>query len=703
MGGGVQEVRAPAAAAHRCCRSRSRGGSPRTPVAEHVALCAPLLLVLLLLGAAAASEAAAAGPARRQLPTDGVTSQFKRQGPAYAPGRLLVKLKPAPGGVGAISGAVGAAGQLPGLELRASLASPSSGSAGSSGRRLQAAAQAVGSGQAVGLFAIRDGMSVAAKVAQIRRLPGVAWATPDRVLYKRVLPRKAVAGDVQLLAATAPTRGTRRASGAPMRRSPRRLSQDGGPGDGPEAVFTPNDTQWSAMWHLQQVDAPHAWPFGMGDSEVRLCIIDTGMQQGHPDLPEPLDGWNGVPVVNSRGDVLRFPEEGDDDYHDWDDAQEHGSHVAGIAAAVGNNSFGVTGMAWQAGLLVCRVFNASEDGAYLSAILRCAQHCVEAGAAIVSMSLGSSGYDPAYSEVATLLRDAGILWVVPAGNDGITFDPVNTTWWEYPAGLAHPQYGFDNILAVAATGRDGQIASYSNRGPAVLQLAAPGSYILSTLPLSQGSFGRMSGTSMATPLVAAAAAQLAAAFAARAGRVPSYLELKRALLGSVDPFPNGSLGVATGGQLNVARAARLLLLNDTSPPLPPPSDNLTAANYNNTLQRYPGQRWAHYTESASFFLPLSNQTWEQCTQGCINNLKCGKYVFFSPPATTYIAGVATNCLLWSANADLAWKEDNASVESGLVLRTLLPPRPQLPALPPRPSPPPPQRRLSRAAGVRPRV
>lgn len=58
--------------------------------------------------------------------------------------------------------------------------------------------------------------------------------------------------------------------------------------------------------------------------------------------------------------------------------QEHGSHVAGIAAAVGNNSFGVTGMAWQAGLLVCRVFNASEDGAYLSAILRCAQHCVEA-------------------------------------------------------------------------------------------------------------------------------------------------------------------------------------------------------------------------------------------------------------------------------------------------------------------------------------
>ncbi len=125
----------------------------------------------------------------------------------------------------------------------------------------------------------------------------------------------------------------------------------------------------------------------------------------------------------------------------------------------------------------------------------------------------------------------------------------------------------------------------------MLQLAAPGSYILSTLPLSQGSFGRMrwerrrafplaagpgypgstyslplsgtfralfldshtltfrpdycSGTSMATPLVAAAAAQLAAAFAARAWRVPSYLELKRALLGSVDPFPNGNLSVAT--------------------------------------------------------------------------------------------------------------------------------------------------------------
>ncbi len=102
----------------------------------------------------------------------------------------------------------------------------------------------------------------------------MAWATPDRVLYKKVLPRKAVAGDVQLLAAAA-ARGTRRASGAPMRRSPRRLSQDGGPGDGPEAVFMPNDTQWSAMWHLQQVDAPHAWPFGMGDSEVRRGSMYT--------------------------------------------------------------------------------------------------------------------------------------------------------------------------------------------------------------------------------------------------------------------------------------------------------------------------------------------------------------------------------------------------------------------------------------------
>lgn len=455
------------------------------------------------------------------------------------------------------------------------------------------------------------------------------------------------------------------------------------------------------MWHLQEVDAPHAWPYGMGSSEARLCIIDTGMQEGHPDLPEPVDGWNGVPVVTLGGDLLGFPEEGDDDYHNWNDAQDHGSHVAGIGAALGNNSFGVTGMAWQAGLLVCRVFNASDDGAYLSAIMRCAQHCVEADATVVSMSLGSPGYDPAYAELASLLQDAGILWVVPAGNDGITFDPVNTTLWEFPAGLAHPRYGFDNILAVAATGRDGQIASYSNRAPGVLQLAAPGSYILSTLPLSEGSFGRMSGTSMATPLVAAAAAQLAAAYEARVGRLPTYLQVKRALLGSVDPFPDGALSVATGGQLNVARAVRLLLFNDTSVPSPAPGSTLTASDYISTLQQFPGQRWLHYTESASLFLPLSNQTWEQCTQACIGNLKCGKYVYFSWPASTYIGGVAINCLLWSADAEVASKEYNASVESGLVMRKLIPRPP--PAEPPsRPQPPPPQRRPNRAVGVRPR-
>ncbi|KAL4436548.1 hypothetical protein ABPG75_003687 [Micractinium tetrahymenae] len=529
-----------------------------------------LLLALLFLAAAPAVAAAAAGRSGRQLPIDGARTTFPRQGPAYAPGRLLVKLRPATGSDSPISGAIGSAGQLPGLELRASLAGTGGSSGGGSGRRLMAAARAVGSGQAVGLFAIRDGMSVAAKVAQIRRLPGVAWASPDRILRKLVLPLEAAAaGDLQPSPTAAAAAAARKAS-----LGRRRLAAADSADDASDAAFVPNDPLWSALWHLQEVVAPHAWLYGMGSSKARICIIDTGMQEGHPDLPQPDDGWNGVPVVDSRGYPLRFPEEGDDDFHDWNDAQDHGSHVAGIATAVGNNSLGVTGLAWQAGLLVCR------------------------------------------------------------------------------------------------------------RPP----LPPPS----------------CSGTSMATPLVAAAAVQLAAAYEARTRRLPSYLDIKKALLATVDPFPDGSLSVSTGGQLNVARAMRLLLFNDAGTAPPSTDGTLTPADYTCTLQQFPGERWAHYTDSASFFQPLSGQTWEQCTQACISNLKCGKYVFFSAPAKTYIDGVERNCLLWSADAEVAWKEDNANVESGLVVRKLIP-KPLPPEPQSRPRPPAPVRRPNRRTGTRPRL
>lgn len=221
-----------------------------------------------------------------------------------------------------------------------------------------------------------------------------------------------------------------------------------------------------------------------------------------------------------------------------------------------------------------------------------------------------------------------------------------------------------------------------------MQLAAPGTFILSTMPLARGGYGRQSGTSMSTPLVAAAAAQLAAAYHARHGSLPSFTELKRVLLATTDPFPGGPLYVSSGGTLNVLRAMRLLLFNETTSPKPGPAQGpapQASQQYQSTLVKFPGVRWLHLTESAILFLPLAGQSYEQCTQTCITNLLCGKYVFWRPPASTNIGGTLYNCLLWDAEAEWAREENNTAVESGLVKRTLInrPPPPTKPS----PSPP----------------
>jgi thermitase len=238
------------------------------------------------------------------------------------------------------------------------------------------------------------------------------------------------------------------------------------------------------------IDAPEAWEISTG-SDVKVAVIDTGIDQTHPDLAGKFAG--GYDYVN-----------GDNDPYD---DHSHGTHVSGtIAAAINNltgdpaDEEGVVGVAPNARILAYKVCNASGSCSDF-AIAQAIAQAVTEGAKVINMSLGGADYSQAMYDAVQDAWLAGLVIVAGAGNDG-------TTDLFYPA-------AFDNVVSVGASDEDDLRASFSNYGNWV-DIAAPGNVILSTVPMSLCSLGTTpgdlgcydwkSGTSMATPQVAGAAA-----------------------------------------------------------------------------------------------------------------------------------------------------------------------------------------------------
>jgi subtilisin family serine protease/subtilase family serine protease len=263
------------------------------------------------------------------------------------------------------------------------------------------------------------------------------------------------------------------------------------------------------------IDAPEAWGLSTGSPSVVVAVIDTGIDYNHPDLASRFGG--GYNYVSGNFDPL--------------DDHGHGTHVAGtIAAGLENltgspaTAEGVVGVAPQARILaykVCAGDGTCTDAAVIAAIGR----AVADGAKVINMSLGASEYSQALADAVQAAWSAGVVIVAGAGNDGTT-SPF------YPAAL-------DNVVAVGAFDEEHRRASFSNYGSWV-DISAPGSNILSTYPLSKceeaatpgeiGCYAWLSGTSMATPHVAGAAALLWAR-----GDVTSNTQLVDLLLRTADP------------------------------------------------------------------------------------------------------------------------------------------------------------------------
>ena len=220
---------------------------------------------------------------------------------------------------------------------------------------------------------------------------------------------------------------------------------------------------------VSQVKAPLGWDCSRG-KHVRVAVLDTGIDGGHPDL-----------APNYRGGVSFVPGEGSPM-----DGNGHGTHCAGtIAAAI--NGAGVVGVAPAAFLFAVKVLSSSGSGAW-SNLIAGIDWCITNRMRIASMSLGAPSAPSAVETICNTAWSKGLLLIAAAGNDSA---PVGA-----PA-------KFSSVVAVSAIDGGNVLAAFSNRGPEV-ELCAPGVNVLSTLP--GGTYGRLSGTSMACPHVSGAAA-----------------------------------------------------------------------------------------------------------------------------------------------------------------------------------------------------
>ncbi len=317
--------------------------------------------------------------------------------------------------------------------------------------------------------------------------------------------------------------------------------------------ITPNDGNYSQTWGMDQIDAPAAWDKTTGSNSVVVGVIDTGVDWSHPDLKDNM--WVNPGEIPGNG----IDDDGNgfvDDVYGYDfvnndgnpmDDNHHGTHVAGTIAAQGNNGRGVAGVAWNTSIMALKFLSANGTG-YTSDAVRAINYATmmrtqyDVNIRVLNNSWGGGGYSASLDAAIKASEAADILFVAAAGNSGINNDSIP----HYPS-----NYTAGNVISVAATDRNDNLASFSNYGQSTVDIAAPGVGIYSTI--AGGYYASFSGTSMAAPHVAGVAA-LAFAFDPDA----TAAEVKDAILAGGDQLDSLTGKVLTGSRLNAAGALDLL-------------------------------------------------------------------------------------------------------------------------------------------------
>ena len=236
-----------------------------------------------------------------------------------------------------------------------------------------------------------------------------------------------------------------------------------------ETSTTPNDRYWSTYdkWAHDQVGLRAAWDITRGSSDVRIAILDSGLETSHPEFANRIVApWDYV---------------GDD--ASPNDPRGHGTMSSGAAAARGNNTRGVAGVCWSCRIIPVRVLDGNGSG-YASDVIRGITYAANKGADVISMSFGGFGYSTAMQDAITYARTKGAVVLASAGNEG------NTARF-YPG-------AYSGVISVAANRPDGGRYSWSNYGGWV-DLTGPGCFWTTK---TGGTYGNFCGTSASTPLVA---------------------------------------------------------------------------------------------------------------------------------------------------------------------------------------------------------
>jgi subtilisin family serine protease len=257
--------------------------------------------------------------------------------------------------------------------------------------------------------------------------------------------------------------------------------------------------QWGLKNEAFQVDirAELGWDIRTTAEDVVVAIIDTGIDTDHPDLVANL--WKNPGEIPGNG--LDDDSNGivDDIFGlnaisglgDVEDDNGHGTHVAGIAGAVGNNETGITGVAWNTNLMTVKFLNEEGRGVASDAI-EAIYYAVDQGANIINASWGSFEYSSGLYDAVNYAADADVLFVAASGNTSFNIDSNG----DYPS-----SFDLDNIISVGSIGRGGELSEFSNYGKSTVDIAAPGEDILSTVPFEDSAYFEFSGTSMAAPHV----------------------------------------------------------------------------------------------------------------------------------------------------------------------------------------------------------
>lgn len=250
------------------------------------------------------------------------------------------------------------------------------------------------------------------------------------------------------------------------------------------ASAVPSDTQYGQLWAFKNtgqtiatgnysptfgtagddIDIEKAWDHITDCSSVVVAVVDSGVNYNQEDLAGnmwnggasfPNHGWN---YVNNNNDPM--------------DLNGHGTHVAGIIGAAGNNAQGSTGVCWMASLMAVRVLDAAGSGTTAN-IIQGINFAVSHGANVINMSLGGGAFDRLFSDAITTAQSNDVVVVVAAGNSAANNDGGSTP--TYPCNFTQP-----NLICVAALDQNYALASFSNYGATSVDVGAPGTNILST-------------------------------------------------------------------------------------------------------------------------------------------------------------------------------------------------------------------------------